>query len=145
MDTRTPARRRMLAVDDEPHVLSALRRSLRQHFGATLEIETFDDPLAALARSREREFDIILSDLRMPETDGISFLTLMAAVQPRSVRMMLTGSADFESAQRAVNDAQVFRYLCKPWTERELVAHVQAALLQAELRAAAEPQLLSGD
>jgi len=145
MNPTSPARRRMLAVDDEPHVLSALRRALRQHFGDRLELETFEDPLAALARSRECEFDIVISDLRMPETDGIVFLTLMAAVQPRSVRMMLTGSADFESAQRAVNDAQVFRYLCKPWTERELVAHVQAALLQAELRAAAEPQLLPGD
>ena len=145
MNANSPARRRVLVVDDEPHVLSALRRSLRQHFGDTLELETFDDPLAALARSRECEYDVIISDLRMPETDGITFLTLMAAVQPRSVRMMLTGSADFESAQRAVNDAQVFRYLCKPWSERELVAHVQAAFLQAELRAAAEPQLLPGD
>ena len=111
MNPTSPARRRMLAVDDEPHVLSALRRALRQHFGDRLELETFEDPLAALARSRECEFDIVISDLRMPETDGIVFLTLMAAVQPRSVRMMLTGSADFESAQRAVNDAQVFRYL----------------------------------
>jgi two-component system, probable response regulator PhcQ len=140
----TPVRR-LLVVDDEPHVLSSLRRSLRRHFAATLEIETFDDPMAALARSREREFDVVVSDLRMPETDGVSFLTLMAAVQPRAVRMMLTGSADFESAQRAVNDAQVFRYLCKPWQDGELVSHVEAALQQRALAAAAEPQLMPGD
>jgi DNA-binding NtrC family response regulator len=121
----------ILIVDDEARVLAALRRTLRRRYGAAMEIETFEDPLLALARARDREFDLILCDLRMPEMDGISFLTLMTAVQARSVRIMLTGSADFESAQRAVNDAGVFRYLCKPWTEVELLSHIEAALRQA--------------
>jgi DNA-binding NtrC family response regulator len=121
----------ILIVDDEARVLSALRRTLRRRYGQAMEIETFEDPLLALARARDREFDLILCDLRMPEMDGISFLTLMTAVQAQSVRIMLTGSADFESAQRAVNDAGVFRYLCKPWTEVELLSHIEAALRQA--------------
>jgi response regulator RpfG family c-di-GMP phosphodiesterase len=123
----------ILIVDDEAHVLSALRRTLRRRFGEDLEIETFEDPLLALARARVRKFDLVLCDLRMPEMDGVAFLTLMSAVQAHSVRIMLTGSADFESAQRAVNDAGVFRYLCKPWSEVELVSHIQAALRQAHV------------
>ena len=71
----TPAsRHRMLAVDDEPHVLSALRRALRHHFGDRLELETFDDPLAALARSRECEFaarNSLLSLLESPVRSGV--------------------------------------------------------------------------
>lgn len=118
----------VLLVDDEPSVLAALQRTLRQHFGPQLEVEALSDPIAALARARDKRFDLVISDLRMPEVDGIAFLTLMAAVQPDAVRMVLTGSADFATAQQAINEAGAFRYLCKPWQPQELVQHVQAAL-----------------
>ena len=64
----------------------------------------------------------------MPHLDGISFLKRFAQLQPHAVRLMLTDSADFDTAQRAVNDAGVFRYLCKPWLDDELAEHVEAAL-----------------
>ena len=128
---------RLLIIDDEPGVLHALQRSLRLHYRDKLAITTCNDPLAALGLMRERPFDIVLSDLRMPETDGIELLSLAAAVLPRSVRMLLTGTADFSTAQRAITDAGVFRYLCKPWTEAELFAHLDAALAQALLQGAA--------
>jgi DNA-binding NtrC family response regulator len=125
---------RILIVDDEPSVVSALQRSLRAHFGRRLRVEGQTDPLQALARMRLQPFDILLSDLRMPETDGITLLSLAAAVQPNCVRMLLTGTADFSTAQRAITDAGVFRYLCKPWDEAELFAHIEAALAQGELQ-----------
>jgi ActR/RegA family two-component response regulator len=53
--------------------------------------------------------------------------------------MLLTGTADFATAQRAITDAGVFRYLCKPWTDAELFAHVDAAIQQAVLLRAAAP------
>lgn len=127
---------RLLIVDDEPSVLSALRRSLRQHFGAALVVDTCDDPAAALARVRAQPYDVVLSDLRMPEVDGLAFLALVGAVAPDSVRMVLTGSADFHTAQRAINEAGVFRYLTKPWTESELYGHVGAAMTHAEAQRA---------
>jgi response regulator RpfG family c-di-GMP phosphodiesterase len=122
---------RLLIVDDEPSVVSALQRSLRSHFNGRLRVEGQTDPLQALARARLQRYDIVLSDLRMPETDGISLLSLLAAVQPHCVRMLLTGTADFATAQRAISDAGVFRYLSKPWEDAELFAHVDAAMLQA--------------
>jgi YesN/AraC family two-component response regulator len=51
--------------------------------------------LQALERARHETFDVVISDLRMPEVDGIDFLSLMSALQPHSVRMILTGTADF--------------------------------------------------
>jgi two-component system, probable response regulator PhcQ len=119
---------KLLVVDDETAVLSALHRELRQLFGHRLEVETCNDPTQALSLVRAHHFDIVMSDLRMPELDGVSFLNLVSAVSPDSVRMILTGSADFETAQRAINDAGVFRYLTKPWSRSELRNHVEAAL-----------------
>jgi len=136
---------RILIVDDEPRVLSALQRALRQRFGDRLQIETNTDALAALGRAREQFFEIVVSDLRMPEMDGISFLTLIAAVQPSSVRVMLTGSSDFETAQRAINDAGIFRYLCKPWSDVELASHIEAALLQSQLAARQREEAAASD
>jgi two-component system, probable response regulator PhcQ len=130
----------LLIVDDEPGVLSALQRSLRPRYRNRLRVELCNDPLTALARVREQTFDIVLSDLRMPDTDGIALLSLIAAIQPASVRMLLTGTADFNTAQRAITDAGVFRYLCKPWTDAELFAHLDAAIVQAAAARADTPE-----
>lgn len=118
----------LLIVDDEPSVLSALRRALRQHFGSELSIETCADPALALSLVRRRHFDIVVLDLRMPEIDGLAFLSLVSSLSPTSVLMVLTGSADFETAQRAINETGVFRYLTKPWSDAELRSHVAAAM-----------------
>jgi len=123
--------KRILIVDDEPAVLAALQRALRLRFGPRLAVRTEADAIAALALLRQTDYDVIVSDLRMPAIDGLSFLTLAAGLQPQSVRMILTGSADFETAQRAINESGVFRYLTKPWDDSVLAAHVEAALMQA--------------
>ena len=132
---------RLLIVDDEPGVLQALQRSLRARYRERLQIRTCADPLAALALVRAEPFDIVLSDLRMPDADGIELLSLVAAVRPASVRMLLTGTADFTTAQRAITDAAVFRYLSKPWSDTELFAQLDAAIQQAVLQRAAAPPL----
>jgi YesN/AraC family two-component response regulator len=129
----------LLIVDDEPGVLHALQRSLRARYGQRLRVRTCDDSLAALALVRAEPFDIVLSDLRMPHADGVELLTLVAAVRPATVRMLLTGTADFATAQRAITDAGVFRYLCKPWNDNDLFAHLDAAIQQAVLQRAAAP------
>jgi DNA-binding NtrC family response regulator len=118
----------LLLVDDELSVLTALKRSLRRHFGSELAIELCSDASQALQRAHERHFDVVVADLRMPVMDGLAFLSRLGQVQPHAVTLMLTGSADFDTAQRAVNDVGVFRYLCKPWHDEELAAHMRAAL-----------------
>jgi two-component system, probable response regulator PhcQ len=118
----------VLIVDDEPHVAAALQRALRQRFGSRLRVRACSDPLAAMDSARQQAWDVVISDLRMPHMDGITFLKRFAALQPHAVRLMLTAATDFETAQRAVNDVGVFRYLCKPWLDDELAEHVEAAL-----------------
>ena len=123
---------RLLIVDDEAPVLSALRRALHQRFGPRLEIVTEQDPTAALARLHAERFDVVISDLRMPAIDGLTLLTLGSALQPHGVGMLLTASGDFDTARRAINEAGLFRYLNKPWHDDELAAHVEAALAEAQ-------------
>lgn len=122
---------RLLIVDDEPAVLAALKRALRLRFAHRLDVQTEVDAMLALDHLRRGDYDVIVSDLRMPAIDGLSFLCLAAALQPQGVRLILTGSADFETAQRAINESGVFRYLTKPWDDAVLAAHVEAALVQA--------------
>lgn len=130
----------LFLVDDEVSVLHALKRSLRQHFGERVSVELCSDPVAGLQRALERSFDIVVCDLRMPAMDGMEFLTRYNDIQPQSVKLMLTGSADFATAQRAVNEIGIFRYLTKPWKDAELAAHMQAAMDHAEAAAAQREQ-----
>ena len=131
----------LLIVDDEAAVLAALQRALRKRLGTDVEMVAHTDAMLALEAARQRDFDVVISDLRMPEIDGVGFLSLVSAVLPDSVRMILTGSADFHTAQSAIQDAGVFRYLTKPWDDDEVAVHVRAALAQAHANKA--PRLVS--
>ena len=122
---------RLLIVDDEASVLAALGRALRRRYGRSLAVDVRIDAATALDLLRVRDFDLVISDLRMPAMDGLTFLGHAASLRPHMVRMILTGSADFATAQQAINDAGVFRYLCKPWSDEELARHVDAALALA--------------
>lgn len=121
--------KQLLIVDDESAVLHALRRVLHRHFEAQqLGVETCLDPLHALRRLQERRFDVVISDYRMPQLDGVTLLARARELDPRAVRMMLSAAADFGTVVAAVNRAGVFRYILKPWSEPELLADLRAAL-----------------
>ena len=120
--------RRLLLLDDEVHVLQALQRALRQGFsGENLTIETFTDPEQALLRSGETEFDVVVSDYRMPGINGIDFLKMIKHTQPDAIRLVLSASTEFEIVMQAINQAEVFRYIPKPWQSEELTATLAAA------------------
>jgi two-component system probable response regulator PhcQ len=123
---------RILLVDDEPHVGAALQRALRLHFGGRLRIETCSGPLQALARAEMHAWDVVISDYRMPQLNGLEFLRRLIALQPHVVRIVLSASSDLQTITRAVNDVGVYRYLVKPWQAEQLVAHVAAALRHAQ-------------
>jgi len=122
--------KRLLIVDDEVSVLRALHRLLRRHFKAQqLGVEVCADPRHALRRLQQARFDVLISDCRMPRLDGITLLARARELDPRAVRIMLSASADFSTVLAAVNRAQVFRYIPKPWTEAQLLADLRAALV----------------
>lgn len=121
--------KRLLIVDDETPVLHALRRLLNRHFESQqLGVETCADPLQATQRLREARFDVLISDYRMPQPDGVSLLACAMDLDPRTARMMLSPAAEFSAVVAAVNLAGVFRYIPKPWSELRLLADLRAAL-----------------
>lgn len=125
--------RQILLLDDEANVLNALQRTLRQCFPADdLRIETFTDPEQALLRSGEIEFDLIVSDYRMPGMNGVEFLKTAKGIQPDAVRLALSASTEFETVMQAINEAEVFRYVAKPWQTDDLKKTFDAAFLRRD-------------
>ncbi|MBC7454214.1 MAG: response regulator [Massilia sp.] len=134
--------RRILLVDDEVNVLNALVRALRQQLAIEhLEIEAFSNPLDALQRCCECNFDIVISDYRMPELSGVDLLHTLKEIAPCTVRMMLSASTEFDTVRSAIAEAQVFRYIAKPWQMPELLEAIRQALVQRD--ALVEQQLLA--
>lgn len=128
---------RVLCVDDESAVLEGLRDTLRRRFLVTVA-GSGEEGLAAM---REAEFAVVLSDMRMPGMDGAAFLTRARELAPDTVRLLLTGYADVDSAIAAVNEGQVFRFLTKPCPTDTLIAALTAAAEQHRL-VRAEHELL---
>ncbi len=121
---------KILFVDDDPHALDGFRRQLRNNF----DITTTTSASAALdIIQTQGPFAVIVSDLRMPEMDGIAFLSEVKVSAPDSVRIMLTGQSDFAAAIAAVNEGNIFRFLSKPCSPKELRKALEAGLAQHAL------------
>lgn len=116
---------RLLLVDDEPNILAALRRLLRQD---GYQIVTETDARAALARLESEDFDVIVSDQRMPEMTGVEFLRRAKAVRPHSMRIVLSGYTDLDSVTAAINEGAIYKFLTKPWDDAQLRDHIATAM-----------------
>lgn len=132
--------KRILLIDDEPHVLSAIKRLLRASFGTRIAVEVFSQPELALRRAHEAAFDVVMSDYRMPGMSGIEVLRHVRQVQPHAVRMILSATSDFAIIQQAINEVEVYRFLAKPWNDDDLMHQIQGALARAD-EASAERKL----
>jgi response regulator RpfG family c-di-GMP phosphodiesterase len=120
----------VLFVDDEPRVTEALAINLRRHF----RVSTAPNGQAGLAIIDSDDPPIVVvSDMNMPEMNGAVFLSQVREQAPNTVRILLTGQADIESAIAAVNHGQIFRFLTKPCKMETLVASVRAAAEQHRL------------
>ena len=121
--------RHFLVVDDEINVLHALQRTLRQTaFDEEFRIEIYTDPKLALARGREAVFDVVISDYRMPEMNGADFLKAFKEIQPDAVRLVLSASTEFSTLMHVINQAEVFRFIAKPWQAVDLQETIRLAL-----------------
>ncbi|MBX7144773.1 MAG: response regulator [Oligoflexia bacterium] len=129
---------RIMLVDDEPNLLNALVRQLR----GTLPVETYSRPKDALAKiTTPRPCAVVVSDMRMPEMNGIEFLTAVQQASPDTVRIMLTGNADRETVTQAVNQSNIFRFLMKPCVPQDLQKAILDGIAQFKL-VTAEKDLL---
>lgn len=120
----------ILFVDDEPRVLEGLVLNMRRHF----RISTALNGEAGLALIEGAEPPaVVVSDMRMPQMDGAVFLSKVRERSPDTVRLLLTGQADIESAIAAVNHGQIFRFLTKPCKTEILLGALSAAAEQHRL------------
>ncbi len=117
---------RLMIVDDEVHILSALKRSLKR--GADWEIEVFSSGVEALKRAQEADFDLFISDYRMPEMNGVEFLVQAKAIQPEAMRLILSGYADLDGLLGGINEAEIYRFINKPWQDHDLHSTIEQAL-----------------
>ncbi len=109
-------RGRILCVDDEPNILRSLQWLLQKEF----EVKTATSGHDGLTLVRENDFDVIISDQRMPGMMGSEFLREVRKISPRSMRILLTGYSDLQAVLRSVNESEVFRFINKPWKINEL-------------------------
>jgi diguanylate cyclase (GGDEF)-like protein len=114
----------LLLVDDEPAILSALKRLLRRENYRVLTASTGEEALAQLA---EHAVGVIVSDQRMPGMTGIELLAQVRSMHPHVVRMILSGYTGLDSLTEAINRGEIFRFLTKPWEERDLLEAIRAA------------------
>lgn len=125
-----PAAPSILCVDDEPSILSALKRLFRPHGFTVLTAGSGQEALELLA---QEPVDVVISDMRMPQMDGAQFLEQVFQRWPETKRILLTGYADANATIAAVNLGHIWRYVAKPWNDAELVAAVQQALAHRRL------------
>jgi thioredoxin reductase (NADPH) len=114
----------LLAVDDEPAVLSAVARDLRREYGKQYRVLRADSGTTALEsvrrlKLRNKPVALFLVDQRMPGMSGVEFLEQAIELFPAAKRVLLTAYADTEAAIRAINEVGLDYYLMKPWDPPE--------------------------
>jgi response regulator RpfG family c-di-GMP phosphodiesterase len=120
----------ILCVDDEPNILSSLRRLFR---GKGYEVLTAISGAQGLELLEQQPVDLVISDMRMPEMDGARFLAQVRERWPNTVRLLLTGYSDVQSIQDAINCGEIYRYITKPWDDNDILLIVRHALERHQL------------
>jgi response regulator RpfG family c-di-GMP phosphodiesterase len=115
----------ILCVDDEPNILSSLRRLFR---GKGYQVFTAESGAEGLQLLEKEPVDLVISDMRMPVMDGARFLAQVRERWPDTVRLLLTGYSDVQSIQDAINCGEIYRYITKPWDDTDILLIVRHAL-----------------
>ncbi len=102
----------VLLVDDDELLLKAARLVLE---GDGARVHAFSDPVAALQSAGRNRYDVVISDMRMPGMDGLSLLSRVREVNPKSKRILVSAYREFDDIIHAFNDGLLDRFLIKPW------------------------------
>jgi len=131
METSDKSGITILCVDDEPNILSALRRTLSS-FGYS--VITADSGQAGLRLLQQHSpVELVISDMRMPGMDGVSFLEYVSVRWPDTMRVLLTGYSSLDATVEAINRGHVYCYVNKPWDDEDLQATISQALHHHEV------------
>ncbi|MCX7180745.1 MAG: response regulator [Proteobacteria bacterium] len=127
MNTQVP--QQVLIVDDEPNIVSSVRRELMASSGHyRYTVEGFTDAVDALERAKTQHFDLVISDFRMPGMNGMEFLKAFALIQPDCARMVLSGQTDMATLIKMVNETHIYRFIPKPWHDYYLKGSAAQAI-----------------
>jgi diguanylate cyclase (GGDEF)-like protein len=123
----------ILCVDDDSTVLNALRIVLSNHFGSEVEVEFAESGAEALEivaelRAQGKEVGLIISDFMMPGLRGDELLVRLHEESPNTVKILLTGQSDLSGVKRAINDANLYRFLEKPFINDDIVLTIRGAI-----------------
>jgi response regulator RpfG family c-di-GMP phosphodiesterase len=141
----------VLVVDDEPNVLSAIARELNASSGFKaprmamssqgdqssrdlhFNVFTTTSAIKALEQAKQISYDVVISDYKMPEMDGLHFLEAFSEIQPDAARILLSGNADKDALVSAINFSNIYGYISKPWHEYILRNTLAQAILYHDL------------
>lgn len=118
----------LMVVDDEPIVGKRLRSALEKH---GYRVEVFDTGQSAIQRLEEKEFDIVVSDVRMEDADGLDVLEAVQKSSPRTKTILITGYATVEIAREALAKG-AFDFLAKPFQPKDLRDMIEKAARELE-------------
>lgn len=123
----------IICVDDEEIILEAIQEQLQSTFGEEYNIETSDSGEDALEFFKElldegQQVPVIISDYIMPGMKGDELLKEIHKLSPESLKILLTGQASIEGISNAINNAQLYRFIAKPWDKADLVLTVKEAV-----------------
>lgn len=133
---------KILFVDDEANILSSYKRTLHNKFNIVTTTSA-KEALQLIKESPSNTFSVVVSDFKMPEMDGLTFLKSVYKLSPQSVRVMLTGFADIDTSIAAINEGEIFRFLTKPCPPSTLIPALNNCIDQYKL-IRAEKELLIG-
>jgi len=121
---------RILVVDDEEIVVSALRETLRRQ---NYDVVATTDPMAALAELKTSLFAVIIADQRMPLISGLELLDRAHQIQPHATRILMAGVVSLDMVIDAINKGEIYRFIVKPWLREELLVTIKNAAQRHEL------------
>jgi response regulator RpfG family c-di-GMP phosphodiesterase len=131
--TGTEGNATVLFVDDEPNILSSLKRLFR---ASGYRIFTAESGAQGLEIMQRESVDLVVSDMRMPEMNGAQFLEQVNKRWPGAVRILLTGHAEITATIDAINKGHIYRYISKPWEDNDILLAIKQALHQKSLELA---------
>lgn len=141
----TNLRYKVLIVDDDRDVLQALATLIGKAGGIACDIALAENGKEAIIKLKNQEFDLVLSDYKMPGMNGIELLSYVKNLYPKTARMLITAYSDVNVARDAINKAAVHGYIEKPWDNDEAMHAIHDTLIHRTGREAGVLRVNSED
>lgn len=120
----TDSAQSILLLDDEENILRALRRLLYKDGYKVFIATNAEDAFELLA---SHPIQVVISDQRMPKMSGTEFLSQVKSMYPDTIRMVLSGYADVQAVNKAIDEGGIHKFMTKPWDDQQLRTEIKQA------------------